>query len=247
MSSFNRILTRFRDAFRCPHLAACATRVEDVARRLQRRGLPVRIDSSRSWEYALVLDELGRNGPPTGGLLDVGGGGSPLAYALAEEGRDVTVLEVDRDVVREVNAVAGCLGLGERMRAVYGEPGAWPLDPSSFDAAVSVSVFESILRRHRPAFWRELRRTLRPRAPLLLTFDFGPEACYLGDAPADLAEVRRDLVEASGMLLDGPLPPEPRFDPDLGPPVKAIVPTLDGHDQRAIAYTFAALRLENPG
>ena len=79
-----------------------------------------------------------------------------------------------------------------------------------------------------------------------MTFDYGPGARLVGDPPVSLAEVREDLIRASGLELVGDALAEPRYDPELGPPVKVVVPTVDGLDSRVAEYTFGAVRLRRP-
>ena len=245
MTEFNRILESFDAEYRQPEFAAAASDLGALVERLAALGGALRHDSQRVWENVhvrLEVDRLAASREPLR-ILDVGGGNSPLAVSLAEAGHRVTVLDVDPSAVESVDANAARLGITERLRAVQGGGGAWPFDPAAFDLVLCVSVFEGLLRSRRPAFFAEIRRVLAPGASLLMTLDFGPGARFLGDAPEDLDELRRLVIDASGLALVGPPPPEPRFDPSIGPPVKALVPTVAGHDLRVAAYSFCALHL----
>ncbi len=246
-SAFNRVLVRFRDDLSRPEYRAQNEALAALVARVEARGLVLRHDFGRAWENAHVLIELERLHAerPLRRVLDVGGGGSPVAYLLAERGFEVVVLDVDRDVAERVNRNAEALGLADRLSAVHGGVGPFPLDADGFDVALSISVFEGILRRHRAAHFAELRRVLRPGGSLLMTFDFGPGARFVGDPPRTAAEVAEQIVAASGMQLAGEPLREPRYDPRIGPPVKALVPTVDGHDHVVAAYSFAALHLRN--
>jgi hypothetical protein len=117
--------------------------------------------------------------------------------------------------------------------------------PRCTTASTAISVYESLLRPARAAFFAQCRRVLASGGSLLLTCDYGPEARFVGDAPASLEELAA-IVEASGLRLEGSLPAVPEFDPEIGPPIKALVRTADGYDVRAASYTFAALHLRRP-
>jgi SAM-dependent methyltransferase len=242
---FNRVLADFEAELAQPGPALARMELHDLVQELRGRGLEVRLDAQRDWEHARVLCELEELRAERGveRVLDVGGGNGPLAYLLARRGFQVVMLDVDRSAVERTARQAAELGLAN-LQAVPGGR-RWPLADGSFDAAACVSVLEGILRKDRPAFWGEVRRVLRPGAPLLFTCDFGPDARFVGDAPADLGELERDAIADSGLVPAGAAPRAPRFGP-AGPPIRARVPTPDGRLVREIAYTFATLRLEKP-
>lgn len=243
--AFNRVLTRFAEDLERPAYRAKRDAIRGVAARYESQGRPLRWDFARDWEYSHVLLELDRlmETQDIRRVLDVGGGNSPFAYHLLERGLEVVVLEVDGNMVEEMRRNAADLGLS--LRAERPGPGGWPVEDESFDCVTSISVFESVLRRDRPGMWAETRRVLTPGGSLLMTFDYGPGARLISDPPVDLAEVHRDLVEASGMKLVGAPHPAPDFGTH-GPPVKAVVPTVDGWDFQVAEYSFAAIHLRRP-
>jgi len=131
------------------------------------------------------------------------------------------------------------------LRAIAYGGGAWPLPAAGADVVVAVSVYESLLRPSRAGFFAECRRVLAPGGSLLLTCDYGAEARFVGDAPDSLAGLAA-IVRESGLELVGTMPEEPVFDPEIGPPIKALVRCPDGFDVRVASYTFAALHLRRP-
>ena len=246
--AFNKILRLFRDELTRPEVRSMLTELEAIAQHQREQGRPLREDFGREWENTHVLLEIDRKVESDGihRVLDLGGGNSPVAYWLARRGFEVQVVDTDPAVVQAIRDNSANSSFSGQLGAALPIEGRWPAEDDSIDLALSISVYEGILRSERPGFWSEMRRVLRPGASLLITFDFGPDARFVGDPPTTLAEIERDLIEVSGMELVGPLPTVPDFDPLVGPPVKAIVPTVDGMDHRTLAYTFCALELRNP-
>jgi SAM-dependent methyltransferase len=243
MSGFNRILRCFRDDLARPEYRAACERVHAVEASLRSAGLAVRRDTGRDWEYAHVLlavDRL-RRAAPVERVVDFGGGNGALAYVLAELGLSTLVLELDDACAATVRGNAAALGLCALDACAY-DGRDWPMAAASASIVVAVSVYESLLRPSRQRFFAECRRVLAPGGSLLMTLDYGPDARFVGDAPASLAELLQVVAE-SGLALDGEPPSEPVFDPAIGPPVKVLVPTVDGFDTRVASYTFAALHL----
>ncbi|MBK8977583.1 MAG: class I SAM-dependent methyltransferase [Planctomycetes bacterium] len=242
--SFNRLVRRFGDDLATAPYAAQVAELRRTATALAGRGVVLRADFARDWEYAHVLLRVAALAAelPLQRVVDFGGGNSILAYVLAQRGCDVTVLDSDAAVRAAVAQHAGVLGLHERLHA---PPTAapWPVAEASVDLCISISVFESLLRRERAAFFAEVRRALRDGGRLLMTFDYGVGARWISDPVVSRAGLAEDVVAASGLELVGPLPDEPDFDPEIGPPVKALVRTMDGHDWICAAYTFGALEL----
>ena len=241
--SFNRILRRFGDDLPRPEYRNKAQEIAELTARVQQRGLQLRLDLQREWENAHVLQRLETLQRERGVLhvLDHGGGNSPTCYWLAEHGFKVTVLDVDLEAVATIEQ--NRLALGLPIRAVGYDGHAWPLPDAGFAAVVSISVFEGLLRTRRARFWSEMRRVLAPGGSVLMTFDYGPGACAVADPPVSVAEIQTDIVQASGMQLVGEPPREVVFDPVVGPPVKSVLPTLDGWDKVVAQYTFAAIEL----
>lgn len=242
--SFNRTLRRLSEEFEDPAAAGLRHELHALVAEVEARGLELRLDHARDWENVHCLLELRRtyDGFPER-ILDVGGGNSPVATYLARAGCTVTVLDVDRGALANLERNADELGLGQRLRGVHGGIGPWPLPDAGFDAILSISVVEGILRSKRPEHFAELRRVLAPGGHALMTFDYGPGSRFVSDAPFDASEVMRDLVEVSGLSLFGEPFRDLGVDPNLGPPVKVFAPTPDGLDQRAVEYTFGAVHL----
>jgi SAM-dependent methyltransferase len=244
-ANFNRVLRCFRDDMSTPGYQAKVQTIADSVQLLAKVGLAVRQDFARNWENAhvlLELDKLVAGG--AGSVLDFGGGNSPLCYTLAQAGLDVTVLDVDNTVAADVARGAAALGLEERLHGAVNANGSdWPVPDGAFDLALSVSVFEGILRSRRPHYWSEMRRVLAPGGSLLMTFDYGIGGRLVGDPPVSPTEVETDILDASGMTLIGGEFEVPAFDDVVGPPVKAVVPTVDGFDYRVAEYSFGAVHL----
>jgi SAM-dependent methyltransferase len=247
-TGFNRIPATFRDDLSRPDYRAKCEALTAIVARLARFSLPVRLDFAREWENAHVLLELDRlrASAPIGTVLEVGGGNSPICYYLADQGFDVSVLDVDRRVVARVDEHSRILGWAGRLRGCHHDGRGWPFGDAQFDCVVSISVFEGILRHQRPLFWSEMRRVMKPGASLLLTFDYGEGGRLVADPPTSVREIDEQIIRPSGMTLVGNDVSEPRFDPDHGPPVKIVVPTLDGFDYRVAAFGRAALHLRKP-
>jgi len=245
---FNRVLRLFRDDLTRPEYRVKNEDLRAVTARLERLGLPVRLDFAREWENAHVLLELDRlrAAAPVLTILEVGGGNSPICYYLAEQDLDVSVLDVDGRMMMRVNENSRVLGWEGRLRGVHYNGRGWPFGDARFDCVISISVFEGILRKYRPLFWSEMGRVMKPGASLLMTFDYGEGGRLVADPPISVAEIEEQIVRGSGMILVGGQFIEPGFDPDHGPPVKSIVRTIDGYDYRVAAYSFAAVHLRKP-
>jgi SAM-dependent methyltransferase len=244
---FNKIVSRFGDELATAPYREQTERMVKLCEVFRARGLPLRVDFARPWENAHVLLGVDRLFPVPAGqrLLDFGGGNSPTSYLLVQRGFDVTVLEVTGSTVDQINRAAQVCGLSDHLRAVRYSGRDWPLPDDAFDCVLSLSVFEGLMPRMRPLFWRELRRVLKPAGSLLMTFDFGPDARLVGDGPATVEEIEEQIIRASGMDLVGAPPAVPVYDPEHGPPVKLPVDTLDGYDYVIAQYSFGAVELRN--
>lgn len=246
-SSFNKIVSKFSDDLSTRPYREKTDRMEKLIEDFRARELPLRVDFARPWENAHILLKVEQLFPEPGGqrLLDFGGGNSPTSYLLAERGFDVTVLDVAGATIDVVNRAAKALGLNDRLRALQYGGRLWPLSDDMFECVLSLSVFEGLMPRLRPLFWRELRRVLRPGGSLLMTFDFGPEARFVGDGPSTVEAIEEQIIRASGMDLVGAPLAEPIYDPQHGPPVKLPVDTMDGYDYVIAQYSFGAVHLRN--
>lgn len=247
-SGFNRIVRLFRDDLSKPEYRSKSTALQALVDRVIRVGLPIRLDFAREWENAHVLLELDRlrTSMPVRTILDFGGGNSPICYYLAGEGYSVSVLDIDQRMTELVNRNSHILGWDSHLRGVHYSGQEWPFGDAQFDCVISISVFEGILRRDRPLFWSEMCRVMKPGASLLMTFDYGEGGRMVGDPPVSVKEIDEQIIQPSGMTLVGNDFTEPKFDPDHGPPVKAIVQTIDGFDYCVAAYSFASIHLRKP-
>lgn len=245
---FNRILRLFRDDLARPEVQELDQALQEISRRYRELGRPLRHDFARVWENTHVLIELRRLAAAgrIQRILDLGGGNSPVSYYLAEQGYQVVVVDADPVVVEEITANANAFPPGGELDALLPAEGRWPIADDSIDAVSCISVFEGLLRGERALFWSEVRRVLKTGASLLMTFDYGVDGRYVGDPPTTIEEVMTEIVAASEMELVGEPPDEPVFDPEIGPPVKTVVPTIDGMDYLSIAYSFGALHLKKP-
>ena len=120
-NSFNRVLRLFRDDLTRPEYRVKNEALRAVTARLERLGLPVRLDFAREWENAHVLLELDRlrAAAPVRTILEVGGGNSPICHHLAEQGLEVVVLDIDGRMMTRVNENSRVLGWEGRLRGVH--------------------------------------------------------------------------------------------------------------------------------
>jgi len=164
-------------------------------------------------------------------VLDFGGGGTIPLFQLARRGCEVLSLDINQDLTKHTNAVAGQMGwqlTGSTFDLTANEAQSeW----GKFDRVISFCVIEHIPKPLQRQALQRLANALKPGGLFELTFDFGE------NAPADGAirsatEVG-EMIEATGLspLGDG------KFH-DTGERF-----TLDRHypDRR---FTFGSLFLE---
>ncbi|MDW3224210.1 MAG: class I SAM-dependent methyltransferase [Paracoccaceae bacterium] len=205
-------------------------------------GLALRQDRGRDWEHVhtalRIQEDFGRGSS----VLDVGGGGSLFCYELALSGYHVTVVDIDPHAVTAVQSNAAALGIADRLCALEIAPECgWDVKSGAFDAAVSISVFEGLMKRQRQSFFTEIHRALSPDGQLFLTFDFGAGARALGDPPVSIIDLQTEIIARSGLAAPDPLPTEPA--PGSAPMIM-VLPELEGTDFRIVRYHFGAVRLE---
>lgn len=155
-------LTRFE------MLRAYAGRIGEEKDAIRQTGWPWPVENldqwSRRFEYPWVLTILlGVEGE----VLDAGAGINPLDYCLADQGRPVTVCDLDRRVEvisRRLNAV-----FGTGVRADCASLDELPYEDGRFEAVFSVSVLEHLDRPEKAV--REMVRVLKPGGQLILTLD----------------------------------------------------------------------------
>lgn len=162
----------------------------------------------KRWEYPWALERAEL--PPGARVLDAGAGDSILPVYLAKRGHRVTVVDVRFD---------GSLGRRHEVpvRYVRGDIASIPVAEESFDAVFCISVIEHLPPGATAAALAEMRRVLRPGAPLLLTTDYyedaeaeiwhrSPERHFRVDWDVfDEERLRRRVLEAPGWRLEGDL------------------------------------------
>ena len=160
----------------------------------------------KRWEYPWALERAAL--PPGSRVLDAGCGDSIFPVHLAEQGHQVTAVDLE---------FTGTLGElhGVPIEYLHADLTRLPLEERSFDAVFCISVIEHLPEEQVPTAMRELRRVLRPGGRLLLTTDFYEDA----EAPMwyegtdrrfrvdwgvfDEGRLRRLILNAPGWKIDG--------------------------------------------
>jgi len=94
-------------------------------------------------------------------LLDVGSGlGGPSRFFAAEHGSRVSGIDLTEDYVQTATALAGRVGLGDRVSYRQGSALDLPFTPGSFDGAYMLHVGMNIADK--PALFAGIRRMLKP-------------------------------------------------------------------------------------
>ena len=111
----------------------------------------------------LALSDVGRDAR----VLDVGGGigGSARVLASAADCR-VTVLDLTEEYVRTGRELTRRVGLSERVAFVHGDALHAPFDSGAFDVVWTQHATMNVADK--PAFYREVRRLLRPGGRLAM-------------------------------------------------------------------------------
>ena len=113
-------------------------------------------------------------------LLDIGSGiGGPARYMHSRFGCSVTGIDLTAEFCEVAHHLTGRLGFGDKVRFEHGDALAMPFAEASFDGAYSMNVSMNIADKD--AFYRELRRVLKPGAWLMLSEIAkgpGPEVDY---------------------------------------------------------------------
>ncbi|MFL5711835.1 MAG: class I SAM-dependent methyltransferase [Chloroflexota bacterium] len=195
--------------------------------------VPAAIDLLRRLEPALP------DGPIR--ILDVGTGTGTLGLAAVERWPNVTVDAIDASA--EMAAAAGAerdkrLDPGDRARFTPTVAAAddLPFPDETFDAAMSSFVLQLVPDRHRAL--REIRRTLRPNAPLAIVTWLRDTTIWRAD------EIVDQVLDEFG--VDAPEDDEddrPDDPADAGDPatVKALVGELRRAGFRAVEGTAGSL------
>ncbi len=190
----------------------------------------------KRWEYPWALERAALQ--PASRVLDVGAGDSIFPVYLARQGHRVTAIDLHMD---------GSLGErhGVEVEYVRSDMTRLPLPDAAFDAVFCISVIEHLPEPEVRKALAELRRVVRPGAPLLLTTDFydDADAEIWHRSPGlefrvewrvfDEERLRRLILDAPGWRLAGEL--------DLDVDWEAVKPRM--RDYHGYPYTSVGLKL----
>jgi len=113
-------------------------------------------------------------------LLDIGSGiGGPARYMHSRFGCRVTGIDLTAEFCEVAHHLTGRLGFGDKLRFEHGDALAMPFPDASFEGAYSMNVSMNIADKD--AFYREIRRVLKPGGWLVLSEiarGAGPEVDY---------------------------------------------------------------------
>ena len=117
---------------------------------------------------------------PADHLLDIGSGlGGPARYLHRRFGCSVTGIDLTAEFCDVARHLTGRLGFGDKVRFEHGDALAMPFAEASFEGAYSMNVSMNIADKD--AFYREVRRVLKPGGWLMLSEIAkgpGPEVDY---------------------------------------------------------------------
>lgn len=103
---------------------------------------------------------------PGSHVLDVGCGlGGSARYLAAEHQCQVTGIDLTQEYVDAANALAGMVGLSDKVAFRQASALEMPFDDGAFDVVWTEHVQMNIADKH--AFYREISRVTRPRGALL--------------------------------------------------------------------------------
>ena len=113
-------------------------------------------------------------------VLDIGSGiGGPARYFHRRFGCRITGIDLTAEFCDVARHLTGRVGFGDKVRFEHGDALAMPFPEASFDGAYSMNVSMNIADKG--AFYREIRRVLKPAAWLMLSEIAkgpGPEVDY---------------------------------------------------------------------
>lgn len=153
----------------------------------------------RAWEYVRLisipkLDKEKRK------VLCLGEGSTPLLFLLGELGHDVTVVDLERDLIRNSQIIAHHLGYP--IQCAIGDMTTLSYSDATFDAVLSCSVIEHLNKDHKIAAMSEMGRVLKTGGTIGVSFDYGgyQGSPLTGEAHEAIAfeEIERLLVRPSG-------------------------------------------------
>ncbi|MEW6324600.1 MAG: class I SAM-dependent methyltransferase [Nitrospirota bacterium] len=188
-----------------PEVKASAAQLNRYARRLFWRGVPFAVNGvlrrrfyirrHKMWEYARGL-AYSRVAPPMR-VLDFGGGATLPVFYLAEQGCDVTAVDINQPFTNYTNAVARRRHLRLSALSVNLVERPIPADFGTFDRILSFCVIEHLPKEAQQPMMKTLAGLLRPKGVMVVTFDFGPEAP--SEWPIRSVKEVEELVQASGL------------------------------------------------
>jgi len=121
----------------------------------------------RGLEATLEIAGLMQAGP-TDHILDIGSGiGGPARYFANRFGCRVTGIDLTPEFCDVARHLTRLLKLEDRITFEVGDALAMPFDSASFDGAYSMNVSMNIADKN--AFYREIRRVLKPGSWLVLS------------------------------------------------------------------------------
>lgn len=123
-------------------------------------------DPFRRRADALISFLQGNLGAGDGAVIDVGAGDALFSGLLARTGAQVVALDPEPSAVEGARQALEAAGLSARVACVQGAAEALPFADGSFRAAMLLDVIEHL--RNPVRSLREIRRVLRPGAPLLV-------------------------------------------------------------------------------
>ncbi|CAM4306298.1 Methyltransferase domain protein [Mycobacterium basiliense] len=150
---------------------------------------------------AQILSHL----PPDGAALELAGGRSGTALALAELGRNVTVIDVSDTALRQLSEEAGRRGIAERLTLLHADLHQWAPDGANYAVVMcrffwSATVFARACGAVRPG------GILRWEAPALTdppSTHVRAEWCLAPGEPASLLPDGFEVLQQFDRAQDG--------------------------------------------
>ncbi|MEU6285778.1 class I SAM-dependent methyltransferase [Streptomyces sp. NPDC047028] len=154
-----------------------------------------------------MLDEMLRLTPPAGPVLELAGGPSGTALALAENGRHVTVVDISDTALALLETAAVRRQTAHRLTLVHADLTRWKPDSAAY-AIVFCRYFWDPTVFHRACHWVTEGGLLAWEAPALIDgypAHGHPRWCLRPGQPAELLPDGFDLLHCCDLLReDGP-------------------------------------------
>lgn len=157
----------------------------------------------RMWEYLSIYNHVIKTLPAEAKILDCGGAGSYFPFWLGEQGRQITVIDIQRFHTMLSDVVATVRGLSHLTFSVQDMTDIAAED-ETYDCVYSVSVLEHlpISRRHRAM--AEIYRVLKPGGVLALTFDFGKDVNIHAEKVEQNLQCIKNIEEITELFMNLP-------------------------------------------